>query len=128
MPAVSKAQQRLFGMALSVKRGDSKLSDMPNEIRDEIKSIVDSMTEAEIKKFASTDTSNLPDKVEEEGATLGYVVGQSPSSEGMYLGRDAQKRELTDEEKRMLLLSKNLEDGGVKIKSFKEFKESLDDL
>lgn len=65
MPSVSKSQQALFGMAYSVKTGDKQLSDMPEGIRDEIQNIVDSMTEQQIKDFASTSTEDLPDSVTE---------------------------------------------------------------
>jgi hypothetical protein len=63
--AVSVAQQQLFGSALSVKRGDIKISDVPDDVRDEIKNIVDSMTEEEIKKIASTPHKDLPNRVGE---------------------------------------------------------------
>ena len=39
MPANSIAQQKLFGMALSVKRGETKLSDIDAENRDEVKKL-----------------------------------------------------------------------------------------
>lgn len=63
--AVSKAQQALFGIALSVKRGDKKLEDIPTENRDKIQEIVDSMTEKQINDYASTKTDGLPNKVTE---------------------------------------------------------------
>lgn len=63
--AVSKAQQALFGIALSVKRGDKKLEDVPSEHQEKVKGIVDSMDEKEIEKFAKTKTEDLSDKVEE---------------------------------------------------------------
>lgn len=51
MPAKSQAQQRLFGMALAVRRGDMKRSDVNDKVLD----IVDSdMTNKEIEDFAST--------------------------------------------------------------------------
>ena len=51
MPAKSKSQQRLFGMALAVRRGDMKRSDVWDEVLD----IVDSdMTDKEIEDFAKT--------------------------------------------------------------------------
>lgn len=63
--AVSKAQQALFGIALGVKRGDTKLDDIPEEHKDKVKGIIDSMSEEEIEKMASTKTEDLPNKVEE---------------------------------------------------------------
>ena len=51
MPAVSKSQQRLFGMALAVRRGDMKRS----EVNDSVLDIVDSdMTDKQIEDFAKT--------------------------------------------------------------------------
>lgn len=51
MPAKSKSQQRLFGMALAVRRGEIKRNDVNKSVLD----IVDSdMTDKEIEDFAST--------------------------------------------------------------------------
>ena len=51
MPAKSQAQQRLFGMALAVRRGDMKRS----EVNDSVLDIVDSdMTDKQIEDFAKT--------------------------------------------------------------------------
>ena len=51
MPAVSKSQQRLFGMALAVRRGEIKRSEVNGAVLD----IVDSdMTDKEIEDFAKT--------------------------------------------------------------------------
>lgn len=60
MPAKSKNQQQLFGLALSVKRGETPKS----EVSDEVLDIVDSMSEKEIEDFAGTKHDNLPNKVE----------------------------------------------------------------
>jgi hypothetical protein len=51
MPAKSLAQQRLFGMALAVRRGELKKS----EVNDSVLAIVDSdMTDKQIEDFAKT--------------------------------------------------------------------------
>ena len=56
MPAKSKAQQRLFGMALAVRRGELKKS----EVGDDVLDIVNSdMTDNEIEDFASTSHKGL---------------------------------------------------------------------
>jgi hypothetical protein len=62
MPAISKQQQRLFGLALSVKKGDTPHSD----VSDEVLKIVDTVSEKDIKKYAGTSHSGLPDKKVEE--------------------------------------------------------------
>jgi hypothetical protein len=51
MPAKSLAQQRLFGMALAVRRGERKRSEVNGAVLD----IVDSdMTNKQIEHFAKT--------------------------------------------------------------------------
>jgi hypothetical protein len=60
MPAVSQQQQKIMGLALSVKRGDTPRS----EVSDEVLNIVDSMSEKELRKYAGTSHTGLPKKVE----------------------------------------------------------------
>jgi cytidylate kinase len=60
MPATSQQQQKLFGLALSVKRGETSRS----EVSDEVLNIVDTMSEKKIKDFAETSHKGLPTKVE----------------------------------------------------------------
>ena len=51
MPAKSKSQQRLFGMALAVRRGELKRSDVNDAVLD----IVDGdMTDKQIRNFEKT--------------------------------------------------------------------------
>lgn len=62
MPSKSKAQQSLFGMALAVRRGEMKRS----EVNDDVLDIVDSkMSNKQIEDFAKTKTKNLPDHLKE---------------------------------------------------------------
>ena len=56
MPAVSKSQQRLFGMALAVRRGEIKQSDVNDAVLDIVNS---DMTDKEIEDFAKTSHKNL---------------------------------------------------------------------
>lgn len=51
MPAKSQAQQRLFGMALAVRRGEIKRSDVNDTVLDIVNS---DMTDKEIEDFAKT--------------------------------------------------------------------------
>lgn len=60
MPAQSKAQQRAAGAALSAKRGETKVSDLKGASKD----MYDSMSEAELEDYASTDHDGLPEKVD----------------------------------------------------------------
>ena len=60
MPAKSKSQQRLFGMALAVRRGELKRSDVDDAVLD----IVDGdMTNKQIRDFAKT--KNLKEHLQE---------------------------------------------------------------
>jgi hypothetical protein len=60
--AESEQQQKLFGLALSVKRGQTPRS----EASPEVLKIVDSMSEKKIRDFAKTKHEGIPKKVEEE--------------------------------------------------------------
>jgi hypothetical protein len=63
MPAKSKSQQRLFGMALAVRRGELKRS----EVEDSVIDIVDSdMTDKEIEDFAKTPHKGLKEYLHEQ--------------------------------------------------------------
>ena len=56
MPAKSKAQQALFGMAYAVRKGKMKRSEVDKKVLD----IVDSdMTNQDIKDFAATDRKQI---------------------------------------------------------------------
>lgn len=62
MPAKSKAQQALFGMALAVRKGEMKRSDVDKNVLD----IVDGdMTNKEIEDFAKTTRKSLPQYLKE---------------------------------------------------------------
>jgi len=57
----SEQQQKLFGLALSVKRGETPRS----EVSAEVLKIVDTMSEKKIRDFAKTPHSDVPKKVNE---------------------------------------------------------------
>lgn len=62
MPAKSKSQQALFGMALAVRKGEMKRSEVNQNVLD----IVDGdMTDKEIEDFASTPHKSLPQYLKE---------------------------------------------------------------
>lgn len=61
MPATSKAQQRLMGMAYALKKGEMKPSDASKEVKD----LADSMSLQQLKDYAETKHEGLPDHVEE---------------------------------------------------------------
>jgi Protein of unknwon function (DUF3008). len=62
MPARSKAQQRAAGAALSAKRGETKVSDLQGASKE----MYETMTEAELEEYASTDHEGLPEKVDDD--------------------------------------------------------------
>jgi hypothetical protein len=57
MPSKSKSQQKAAGAALSAKRGDTKVK----ELKGASKSMYDSMSEKELKEFASTKRKGKPE-------------------------------------------------------------------
>ena len=61
MPAKSKAQQKLMGLALAVKRGDVSKSSVSKQIQ----KLAKSMSEKELRKFAKTKHAELPNKLKE---------------------------------------------------------------
>ncbi|MFL9609467.1 DUF3008 family protein [Methylobacillus sp. Pita2] len=60
MPAKSKAQQMAAGAALSAKRGEASKKDLKGASR----SMVNSMSEKELEKLASTKRKDKPYKVD----------------------------------------------------------------
>lgn len=59
--AVSKQQQKLMGLALSYKRGDTPDAEVSDTVRD----LAKSMSTKELEKFAGTKHKGLPQKVDE---------------------------------------------------------------
>jgi len=62
MPAKSKAQQKLFGIAHAVQQGKIPAS----KVSDPAKMIAKDVKKREVKKFATTPTKGLPDRVKKE--------------------------------------------------------------
>lgn len=60
MPAKSKAQQKLFGMALAVRRGEMPKSEANKGVLDIVNS---DMTNKEIEDFASTKHKGLKEYI-----------------------------------------------------------------
>lgn len=75
MASKSVAQQRLMGIAYSVKTGESDLDDLNKELRDKIKPLLKMSTD-DLKKYASTSHDGLPYKAEGlELAGIGIFKG-----------------------------------------------------
>lgn len=64
MPAKSKAQHGIMGMALAYKRGKMKESDLPARVKNKIKQIAASMSEDQLKEYTSTGTRGLPKRLD----------------------------------------------------------------
>lgn len=82
MPAKSKAQQRLFGMAYAVRKGEMERSEASEEV---LKIVDGDMSTKKIKDYAETKHDNLPDKVEEGDMALNpgmNTPGMGPVSMG----------------------------------------------
>lgn len=77
MPAKSKAQQRLMGVAYAVKKGDMQLSDVDASYMDEVKDLVDNMSLGSLKKYAATKHDGLPERVP-ENIQVGQINGMGP--------------------------------------------------
>ncbi len=58
MPAVSKAQQKAAGAALSAKRGETKKA----ELKGASKEMYELMSEKQLEEFAETKRKGLPEK------------------------------------------------------------------
>jgi hypothetical protein len=63
MPAESKSQHGIMGMALAYKRGKIKASDLPAGVRNKVKQIAASMSEKQLVDFTSTKARKLPKHV-----------------------------------------------------------------
>ena len=66
MPATSKSQRRLFGLALSYKRGEAI------DVSDEVKKLAE-LPEETLKDYASTSEEGLPENLQ-----AGDIQGMGP--------------------------------------------------
>jgi hypothetical protein len=73
MPAKSKSQQRLMGVAYAVKKGDMQLSDVDASYKDEVNDLVNNMSLNSLKKYAATKHDNLPENIQ-----VGQINGMGP--------------------------------------------------
>ena len=93
MPAQSQQQQKLFGLALAVKRGEVS----PSEVSDEVKDIVDRMSEKDIEDFASTKHKGLP-KMKEQLRKIVREIMREQSISEMELSKDDMEKLHSDGE------------------------------
>ena len=85
MPAKSKAQQRLMGLAYSVKQGYMDIAQVGAEYKDKVKELVNSMSIEQLKDYATTPHEGLPDEVDSDSnESMGFATGSNgPQSVGM---------------------------------------------
>ena len=85
MPAKSKAQQRLMGLAYSVKKGHMSIEQVGVEYKDKVKELVQSMSIEQLKDYATTPHEGLPDTVESDSnESMGFATGSNgPQTVGM---------------------------------------------
>lgn len=121
MPSTSKAQQRLMGMAYSLKKGEMD----PKDASQEVKDLADSMTLQQLKDFASTKHDDLPEKADENltpaniggmGATLLPTATQPGSGDVLSGAGDAEEEFLKRKKERKDYLTKRM-----KFKTFEQF-------
>lgn len=91
MPATSKEQQHLMGIAYAVKKGYMAIEDVGADYRDKVKELVVSMSVEQLKDYAETDAKNLPDTATDEslGMANSYGGPQSISMPGAGIGKIA---------------------------------------
>jgi hypothetical protein len=89
--AESEQQQKLFGLALSVKRGQTPRS----EASAEVLKIVDSMSEKKIRDFAKTKHEGIPHKVEEALTQVqqGAIGSANPVQKKQQNTQDLQQKQ-----------------------------------
>lgn len=84
MPSKSKAQQMLMGMALAVRRGELKRSQVDKEVLD----IADGdMSTKDLEHFAKTKRKSLPDYIKEAmdlGSVDFKITYKIPGDDRMY--------------------------------------------
>lgn len=121
MPAQSQQQQKLFGLALSVKRGKTPRSEASTDVLN----IVDTMSEKEIEDFAGTAHKGLPKKVEE---TIREMVRTNlsesiPKMYKTFLAVQKKVKELESSQKDLLEKWKSEKDDKKKAKLFDKLKQ-----
>lgn len=96
--AESKQQQKIFGLALSVKRGETPRSQVSAKVLE----IVDGMSKKQIRDFAKTKHKGLPKKVDE--AVMDSQQPQS-SSQVQAAAQEEKKREASERAIKLRILS-----------------------
>jgi len=97
MPAVSKAQQHMFGMVHALKKGTLKLAKLPASLRKKIQKAAAHVSAKVAKKFAKTKTKNLPKHVK-EGTEKNSLVLPDMTFKEYLIFEHVLLQEMTEEE------------------------------
>ena len=95
MPAKSKSQQSAAAMALQAKKGEMPVSKLKGAAKD----MYDSMSSAQLRKYAKTSTKDLPQKtgepVDEARSEFGRNIPEPTEIEkDLHQGKDLEWKEL----------------------------------
>jgi hypothetical protein len=74
MPAVSKAQQKLFGIVHAIQKGGAD----PSKFSPTTRKLAAKMSHADVKKYATTKIKDLPKKIREILASDETAIGGTP--------------------------------------------------
>lgn len=125
----SKSQQSLMTVALQVREGDMKIGDIKNNnFKEKVKEIVEGkLSNKELRKFAETETKDLPQKVDERKTIQvkrkyakydSISVGANAPIRNNILGFISEKGYCTRKELSNFIATKNEEDGCKTSKSW----------
>ena len=108
--AVSKAQQKLFGAALSVKRGDTEKS----KVTKDVATLAKSLSDKELAKFAGTKHKGLPEKKKETNEDLGSAQDKLQKAKEQRAKASKKEAEaqadVADEEAKLAKMSEDIGD------------------
>jgi len=121
--SVSKKQHGLMGAAYSVEKGDKELKGIPKSYRDKVKNVVDSMSKKQVKDFAKTKTSKLPEKVEAKESNEKFI--QKAKKEMEKKGTEGLFKQYCGGEVTMSCIKKGLKSKNPKIVKQANFAKNI---
>lgn len=122
MPAKSKAQRRLFALALQYKRGELSTSEVSDEVKE-----LSKLPEKTLKDFVVTKEKSLPNKIKEDVnlnpnmnvQSMGNVtLPGDPNGLNSFINQTVGSGDIITGHKK----------GKIKILTFKDFIELFDSL
>ena len=101
MPSLSVQQQKIMGLALSYKRGNTPSS----EVSQAVKNLANSMSETELEKYASTSHKGLPKKVGESKIKVSELQQMVQDAVEEVMSERLSVKKLTPEQKQRYIES-----------------------